>query len=34
LDDKDGPDGQNPTINNQPISAEKDRIKKEEGRGL
>ena len=29
----DGPDGQNPTLNNQPMSAELCRIRKEEGRG-
>ena len=29
----DGPDGQNPTLNNQPMPAEPGRIKKEEGRG-
>jgi hypothetical protein len=33
LDGMDGPDGQNPTLNNQPMSAEPGRIKREEGRG-
>jgi hypothetical protein len=33
LDGMDGPDGQNPTLNNQPMPAEPGRIKKEEGRG-
>jgi len=29
-----GPDGHNQALKEQPISAEKDRIKREEGRGL
>jgi hypothetical protein len=34
LDGMDGPDGQNPTLNNQPISAEQGRFQMEKGRGL